>query len=87
MKNYREKSEFPRNKQIISHLYELKLSKWKLASPQDENPLKTHKKTGKNILPEFPVINQASPTTPPTPTSTPTALHHTFLPVFVLHKQ
>lgn len=42
---------------MISYLYELKLSIWKLASPQDENPLKTEK-TGKNILPEFPVINQ-----------------------------
>ena len=49
MKNYREKSEFPRNKQIISHLYELKLSKWKLASPQDENPLKTHIKKQENM--------------------------------------
>ena len=27
---------------MISHLYELKLSTWKLASPQDENPLNTH---------------------------------------------
>lgn len=75
MKNYREKSEFPRNKQMIIHLYELKLSIWKLALPQDENPLKTHikKKTEKNILPEFRYKSgyQASPTTPATPTSTP----------------
>lgn len=52
-----KKYELPSNEQMISYLYELKLSIWKLASPQDENPLKTEK-TGKNILPEFPVINQ-----------------------------
>lgn len=77
-----KKYELPSNEQMISYLYELKLSIWKLASPQDENPLKTDRKNRKKHSPRIPCYKSGSPMRPP-----PTAVHSTFLPVFVLHKQ